>query len=336
MSETTRSVAQPAAASHRDLRAILRRAGFPALFVAMILFFTVRIPVFWSPTTAFNIVNGSAVLLLISLAMTLVVTSGGIDLSVDASFAIGAWGVIIVMLNTGLPWPIALAIAVAVASLVGLLNALLIVKLRISPFLATLSVYFIGRSLQKAGTNGGGSVEFYDAPAEFHAVGSGRILGIDVKMWIAAVIVIALWFLVSRTSFGHRLDALGLQSPAAENAGIAANRYLTVTYVISAVVCALAGALLTAQLQMYTPMTGYTYQNDAISAVFIGAAMSSRVRPNVPGTLIAVLFLSTLGTGLDLMGLDFNLKVAIRGFVLVVALAVASGLTKRVVRGGGR
>ena len=315
------------------LSGTLRRGAFPILFLLMVAFFSIRVPVFWSTTTLINVINGSPVLLLLALAMSVVVVSGGIDLSIDLSFAIGAWGVIIIILNTGLSWLPALVVAVIAASLVGLFNAFLVTKLRISPFLATLSVYFIGRSVQKMGTNGGGSVEFYAAPSSFHELGAGTSLGLNNKVWIALVVFLLLWFVLSGTVFGRRINAIGLQRPTAENIGIPVSGYLTITFVISAMICALAGALLTAQLQMYTPLTGYTYQNDAISAVFIGASMSRSARPNVPGTVIAVIFLSTLGTGLDLMGLDFNLKVAIRGFILVLALAISSGLVKDTVLG---
>lgn len=305
-----------------------RQFVFPALFIVLLVFFVSRISSFWALATLRNVVAGGAVLMLIALAMTVVVSSGGIDLSVDTSFDIGAWFVIIIMLNTGLAWPIASLLAILLASCVGLLNALLITRFKVSPFLATLGVYFIGRSFQKMGTNGGGNVEYFTMPDSFHALGTGTSFGLDNKVWTAAIAAIVVWFVLSRTIFGRRVEAIGMQESAALNMGIAVGRYKTESYVLSSVLCALGGVLLTSQLQMFTPLTGYNYQTDAISAVFIGAAMHPHARPNVGGTLIAVLFLSTLSTGLDLMGLDFNLKVAIRGLILVLALAASSGLAR--------
>ncbi|MFT8593246.1 MAG: ABC transporter permease [Bifidobacterium sp.] len=313
-----------------------RRLAFPMLFLILLLVFIVTVPTFWSASTLKNVIAGGAVLMLVALAMTVVVSTGGIDLSVDTSFDLGAWFVVVIMLNTGLPWPVAALLAMAIGSLVGLINALLIARLRISPFLATLGVYFVGRSFQKVGTNGGGNVEFFDMPDAFHEIGAGNILGINTKAWIAAVVALLVWFALSRTVFGRRIEAIGMQERSAVNMGIPVSRYKTEAYVLSSAICALGGVLLTAQLQMFTPLTGYNYQTDAISAVFIGAAMHQRVRPNVGGTVFAVLFLSTVGTGLDLMGLDFNLKVAIRGLILVLALAAVSGLAKSSLVGRGR
>lgn len=316
---------------------LVRRYGFVIAFVAMVVVLASRSEVFLRPSNLRNVLEGSMVLLLVALAMTMVVSAGGIDLSVGTSLDIGAWVVVVAMLSWHLPWGPAVLVAVLAGSLVGVLNALLVARLGVSPFLATLGVYFIGRSVQQVGTDGGASINFRNAPDPFHQLAVGSTLGVPNKVLIGAAAALLVAFVLGRTVHGRRVEAIGLQPSAAVHAGLRTGRYTAGVYITAAATCALGGVLLTAGLRLFTPLAGFAYQTDAIAAVFIGASLSSRNRPNVAGTVLAVLFLGVLGNGLDLLGLDFNLKVAVRGAVLVLALALSFGLAARSVAPfGGR
>lgn len=306
-----------------------RRVGFAVAFVALVAGFAQRSDVFLGVSNLRNLASGAVVLLVVALAMTLVVGSGGIDLSVGTSLDVGAWVVILAMTGLHLGWGPAMLVAVAAGLAVGALNSGLIAGLGVSPFLATLGMLFVGRSVQQVGTGGGANVTFRNAPEEFHRFGVGSWLGVPVKVWVGAVAVAAVWFLMARTTYGRRLDAIGLSPEVARNAGIKVRRDLSVAYLTASALAAFAGVLLTAGLRIYTPHAGFSYQTDAIAAVFIGAALSARGRPNVPGTVLAVLFLEVLSNGLDLVGLDFNVKVVVRGAVLVLALVLSFGLARR-------
>jgi ribose transport system permease protein len=309
--------------------AFWQRVGFVAALAALLVVFSARSEAFVHLNNLRNILAGSVVAALVCLAMTAVVSSGGIDLSVGTSLDVGAWVVVVAMLDWDLAWGPAMATALVASTLVGVANAVLITKLGVSPFLATLGVYFVGRSVQQAGTDGGATINFRKAPAAFHELAVGSTLGVPDKLWIGAVLAAALWFTLSRTVHGRRLEAIGSQPEAARHAGIEVGRYQAATDVGAAALCGVAGILLTAGLRLFTPLAGFAYQTDAIAAVFIGASLHSRGRANVPGTLAAVLFLEVLANGLDLMGLDFNAKVLVRGAVLVAALALSFGLAKR-------
>jgi ribose transport system permease protein len=150
------------------------------------------------------------------------------------------------------------------------------------------------------------------------------------------LVVLAVFFVVlERSTHGIRMNAMGLQDSAARIAGIRTHRYRALVFVLSGVTCAIGGIILSAGLRIYTPNAGFAYLLDAIAAVFIGASMHPRYRPNVPGTLVGVLFLGVLGNGLDLLGLDFNLKAALRGGILVIALALAFAVAKRAAHRSG-
>lgn len=309
--------------------ATIARYGFLAAFLALIVFFAAASDAFLRPSNLLNVLDASSVLLLVALGMTIVVASGGIDLSAAVALDFGAWFSIVALASFGLPWPLAVLCGVAGGLLIGALNALLIVGLGVTPFLATLGTFFIGRSVQQIGTSGGASISYRAAPEGFVALGSGTVLGLPIPFLIAGALAIVFAVVLHRSAGGERVQAMGLQDRVAVVAGLRTRRDRTRVYLVAAAVCALGGVLLCAGLRLYTPLAGFSYQLDAIAAVFIGASMHARSRPNVPGTVVGVLFLGVLANGLDLLGIDFNLKAALQGVVLVIALALAYALAQR-------
>ena len=308
---------------------LLTRFAFVGAFAVVFAAFSVASPNFLSAGNLANVAEGSVILLLVALAMTLVVASGGIDLSVAVALDFGAWLSLAAMLNFGAPWPLAILAGLAGGAAVGLLNSFLIVRLGVTPFLATLGTLFIGRSLQQIGTGGGGNVSFRGAPDGFRWFAQGDVLGIPADVIVGAVILVIYFVILERSVHGVRIHAMGMQDAAARVAGLRTHRYRIAVYVAAGVTAAVGGVLLSAGLRIYTPLGGFAYLLNAIAAVFIGASMHARHRPNVPGTLVGVLFLGVLANGLDLIGLDFNLKAALQGIILVIALASAALVSRR-------
>ena len=305
------------------LAGLASRYGFLAVFAAFVVFFAIRTDAFLNPSNLVNILEGNSVLLIAALAMTLVVASGGIDLSIGIAIDFGGWFAIIGMRDYDLSWAPALLFGVVAGAVVGLLNATLVVRLRISPFLATLGTFFIGSSVQQIYTSGGGQVPFREMPESFRSLSTGTVLGLPTEILIASVVLVLYYVMLERSVHGKRIHALGLQSSAASVAGIRVNRYVAFVFVFAAATVALSGIILTAGLRQFTPLSGFSYLLDSIAAVFIGASIHPQRRPNVPGTLVGVLFLGVVGNGLNLMGLDFNLRDALEGIILVGALTLA-------------
>ncbi len=305
------------------LRDILVRFGFLLVFAAFALFFAIWNPVFVTSGNVMNIVEGSAILLIVALGMTLIVATGGIDLSVGIALDFGAAFAIVAMKSYGADWVTAAAMGIIGGSLVGLLNAALVVGLRISPFMATLGTFFIGSSVQRIFTNGGGPISHRSMPDGFRNLAMGDVGGVPVEVIVAAVLALAYFVVLERSIWGRRIHAMGMQRSAAVVAGIRVNRILVVSYIVSAMTCAVGGLIAAASIRMFTPLSGFAYLLDAIASVFIGAALHPRGRPNVPGTVAGVLFLGMVGNGLNLMGLNFNTKDALSGIILVSALALA-------------
>nr|WP_240461556.1 ABC transporter permease [Pectobacterium brasiliense] len=299
------------------------RYGFLVILLAFLVFFSLQNPIFLTLGNWGNLLQGSAVLLIVALAMTLVVTAGGIDLSVGVALDFGAASALVALKVYGLPWQAAVLAALAGGALIGLLNAVLIIHCRIKPFLATLGTWFIGSSIERIYTEGGGPIAYRRMAPQYHDLAVGDLWGIPVPIVIVAVLWLAYYLFFERTIAGKRIHAMGLNAPAALIAGVNVRRTMFWLLIVTSVTCAIGGVVLSANLRQFTPLAGQAYLMDAIAAVFIGTAFHAQGRPNVAGTLIGVLFLGMIANGLNLMGLNFIVKDALSGVILVLALALS-------------
>ncbi|WP_174865219.1 ABC transporter permease [Pectobacterium polaris] len=315
--------AQPALPGGRLGLSFFIRYGFLVILLAFLVFFSLQNPIFLTLGNGANLLQGSAVLLIVALAMTLVVTAGGIDLSVGVALDFGAAFALVALKVYGLPWQAAVLAALAGGALIGLLNAVLIIHCRIKPFLATLGTWFIGSSIERIYTEGGGPIAYRRMAPQYHELAVGDLWGIPVPIVIVAVLLLAYYLLFERTIAGKRIHAMGLNAPAALIVGVNVRRTMFWLLIVTSVTCAIGGVVLSANLRQFTPLAGQAYLMDAIAAVFIGTAFHAQGRPNVAGTLIGVLFLGMIANGLNLMGLNFIVKDALSGVILVLALALS-------------
>ncbi|MCS3430660.1 ABC transporter permease [Klebsiella sp. BIGb0407] len=306
-----------------NLRAWLSRLCFALVTLAFILLFSWSNPVFLTLDNWSNLLQGSAILLIVALAMTLIVSAGAIDLSVGVAIDFGAMMALIALKTWHLPWEMAVMFALLGGMTIGLVNAFLIIVCRIKPFLATLGTWFIASSVERIYTDGGGAIAMRRMAPEYHNLAVGDVLGIPIPVIIVLVIWLAAWLLTERTLFGKQVRAVGQNSEASRIAGIADKRTLFWVLVIASTLCAVGGIILSANLRQFTPLAGQSYLMDSIAAVFIGTAFNRQGRVSMSGTLGGVLFLAIVNNGLNLMGLNYLVKDALVGIILVVALAVS-------------
>ncbi len=303
--------------------AVLSRYGFLVVFFGCFVFFATRSSAFLNSSNLINILEANTILLLAALAMTLVVASGGIDLSIGIAIDFGGWLAIVAMMDHNVGWPLAIVVGVLAGAGVGLFNSFLIVWLGVSPFLATLGTFFIGGSIQQIYTSGGGQVAFREMPKGYQELVTSDTIGIPNEIIIGAVALVLFYIFLERTIYGKRIHMIGLQPAAASVAGINVAAYLWLTFILASATASIGGILDTASLRQFTPLAGFSYLLDAIAAVFIGASIHPQQRPNIFGTLVGVLFLGMVSNGLNLMGLDFNFRDALEGLILVGAIALA-------------
>ncbi|HET9315907.1 MAG TPA: ABC transporter permease [Vicinamibacteria bacterium] len=283
---------------------------------------------FATPGNALEILRTSTEVGLLALALTLVIVSGGIDLSVGSLMGLSAVLCGLLWRDGGLPIGVAAALAVAAAGAAGLLNAVLVARLQLAPLIVTLGTYSLFRGLAKGLTAG---VETYaDFPAGFLFLGQGYLGGVlPVQLVVLAAAAIAFGVLLHRTPTGRSLQAIGFASEAARHAGIPVARTTATAYVLASLTAGVAAVLYVARVGQAKADAGTSYELMAITAVVLGGTSIFGGRGTIHGTVLGVLAIATLQNGLRLADLPVELTGILAGALLVGSIAVRRLLSGR-------
>ena len=249
-------------------RALAVRLLAPAAVVLLLAVFGASVPGYFASANLLNVASASALLLMAACAMTLVVRAGGIDLSIGIAIDLAALGATALIADGYVTW-FAVLIGLGSGMLAGVVNAVLVIVLRIRAFLATLSVWFIGTSAQQLLTGGGAPIYLrrQETPDAFAAWGNATVLGIGTPVLLAIAVAVAVWLLLDRTRWGRVLTAAGEQPGATRIAGRRVGISLASAFVVAALIGALAGIALASRSYGYSPASGQLYVLDAIGAV---------------------------------------------------------------------
>jgi ribose transport system permease protein len=305
------------------------RAVWMLAFVAIALVFAT--PLFLQPSNMLNVLLTAAVVALIAAGQTYVIILAEIDLSVGAVLGFSA---ITTASVTGQFGPVAgLAAGLAVGALAGLINGVLVTKAKMPSFIATLATMsiFAGLTLQ---FSQGNPVKVTDGM--FLALGQGNLLGIPTPIWIMLVLGVLFGYILARTRYGRELYATGDNADAARLAGISTDRVKIVAFMISGVLAATAGFILTARLGTAQPTAGTGLELAAIAAVIIGGTSLSGGRGALLGTLVGAVLLAMIDNGLNLLNVSPFLQSVVKGAVILLAVFVDrnSGVLMRIFRAG--
>ncbi len=320
------------------------RYGFLALLAGLLIFFSFAAEGFASPFSAVFIFQSVAITGILALGVTATLVVDGFDLSIGSTattaLMLSAYVLVVLELNAF----VAVVACLIMGALVGLVNGLLIVKMRVPDLLATLGMMFLLIGLQRIPTEGrsistgmvmpdGRVTEGVFSPA-FLALGRHRFdFFIDnlipVSVVVLLVIGLLVWVFMELTRHGRLMYAIGSNETAAALAGTNVNRYKILAYMISGVLASIGGILLAARLGRGDIASGNNLLLDSVAAALIGFAVLGAAKPNVFGTIIGALFIGILLQGLTMMNAPYYTQDFVKGAVLVVALVFTFALSRR-------
>jgi len=285
-------------------------------WIVVIAAFAMALPYFLTVTNAVTILNFSVVTFIAAAGFTIVLIGGGLDLSVGSTLMVS--GVVSGMaFLAGVPLIPAFGLGLATGPIIGLINGILITRLRINPLIATLSMLFVLRG-----------VGYLLAGSQIHQVRDPGfrfarefVLGVPVAVYFLIAVFLLTWAILAFTKFGRHLRAIGGNPWAARQAAMDVDRFRLLMYVIAGAYSGLAGILLASIIGGADPNAGTGREFAIATAVFLGGASLSGGRGSIVGTLIGVLFITTLSNGMTQLGALPEIVLIVDGVLLIAAVA---------------
>ncbi len=313
--------------TRRTLEVLLDNLVWFMLLVVLVLF-SLFVPNFFQLGIFANIIEASSVLGVMSIGLALVIIAGHMDLSVESVAALAAMAVGILFCSAGIgiglqltpAWlalPVSLVLALGIGALIGTINGLLIVRLKMSAFIITLASYIWVRGLVLA-VSGGRSAQ--DLAPAIRWLGIQRLAGLPLTAWIAIACFVAFSLILAKTPFGRHLVMIGGNETATFRAGIRVNRYLVIAFVLAGAIAGLSGWLLAIRTSGATANLGIGLLFNAFAAVVIGGVSLKGGVGSLPGVYAGVLLLSAINTAINLMGLPANFTQVIHGLLVLAAV----------------
>jgi ribose transport system permease protein len=295
-----------------------RDMGTVAGLLIMVIVFSSMSGVFLTERNIVNILQQSSINACIAIGMTLVIISGGIDLSVGPVAAFAAV-LSATLLVAGYPVPIVILAALAVGLFCGFVNGALIAYAGLQPFIVTLGTLSLFRALALIFTGGN---PILSLPNEFRRIFSSSILGLPVPVIVVAVLAIAATILLKKTPLGEYILAVGGNEEAARVSGVPIERTKVVTYMISGGLASLAAVILIARLGAAEPTLGNLWELEAIAASAIGGASLMGGKGSIFGTILGAIVLGAMRNGLTLLNVQAFYQLLATGIIIILAMLV--------------
>lgn len=317
MTRTRRPSRRPGSAG------LLARYGVVLAFLVMIAVFSILKPhVFPTGSDIKTILTLAAPSAILAIGLTVVLAMQDFDLSIGSMIGLAGGAAVALMVNSHVGWGLALIIGLAFGVAVGALNGYLIAFLGGSSFIITLAMGTVLTGIEFAFTNqatvfSGVAQDYVDIAAKSY------ILGLSNQIWIALIVAVIIWALLDHTELGRFMYAIGGNPEAARLSGVRIRSIRLIGFVIVAFTAAIVGIILTSQGGSYTPDAGAPYLLPAYAAAFLGAACFRPGQFNVAGTIIGVLFLGTIQTGLTELNLATYLINLVQGGILIAAVLLS-------------
>ncbi len=292
--------------------------GIILTLIAMAVFFSLSTKSFLSARNFTNIVRQISVVGICAVGMTMVILTGGIDLSIGSVIGLTS-AIAAVMMSGGMPIWLAVLVALALGVVIGLANAACINFLRIPPMITTLAMMI---SLRGAVYLITGGMPIYGIPESFKVLGQGTIGIFPISSLIMIAVFVFGYVLLSRTPFGRRIYGIGGNVETARLSGVNVKRELSKMYMLVGLLGALAGLILTSRINSGQPSSGDGYEMDIITAVVLGGVSVSGGEGKLGKVIIGVVFMGVLANGMMMMNINEYWQRVVKGIVLLIAVAV--------------
>jgi ribose/xylose/arabinose/galactoside ABC-type transport system permease subunit len=304
-----------------------------AALIILMLALSFMHPNFFSRGNILDIVRVVSINGIIAIGMTMVLLTGGIDLSVGSTFALSGAITSSMIINSYSNYPTsqflklpllpAIIVGLSVGAIIGLINGVIVTKLKIEPFIATLAMMGFARGLTYLYT-GGYPINFKPLPSDFGWLGQGFLGGLPSPCIFFVCFILLGAILLSYTEFGRSLFAIGGSRQASRLSGIAVDRNIMLTYTFIGILSAVAGIIMSARVASASPVAGKGLEMDVIAGVVIGGTLQSGGRGSVLGTLIGVFIFGVIENGLNILGVPTYYKLIIKGLVIIAAVGYNS------------
>lgn len=304
--------------SHKtNIKKYLSAYGIYIAFALLIAVMAILSPVFLKTSNLLNILRQTSVNGIIAVGMTLVILTGGIDLSVGSVLALSA----VIASSFAHPGEHSIIIPVVAGLLIGsacgFINGIIIALNKIAPFIVTLAMMTIARGLALVYTEGRPVIDLSDT---YNKIGSSYIIGIPLPVIIFILVVLAGIVLLKYMKFGRHIYATGGNEMAARISGVNTKRVIIWVYSLTGLLSGLAGIILSSRVMSASPATGQGYELDAIAAVVIGGTRLTGGVGSIAGTVIGALIIGIMNNGLDMLNISSYWQLLVKGLIILLAV----------------
>ena len=289
------------------------------VLILVIVIMSIASPYFFSWKNCRNILNQSAIYLVISIGMTFVISAGQIDLSVGAiiGFAGMAMGI---LYQSGVPAIAAILLGLVICTGIGAINGCLVSYGKINSFIATLSMMTILRGIILIVTN---SSSIFGFGSVFTFIGSGKIGPVNMPIVISLVIALIGAMILHKTKFGNYCLFIGSNEVALNRSGVDVRKYKVLLFSLCGFCAGVAGMIVTARLNSAEPLAGQGYEMDAIAATILGGTSMRGGKGTIIGTIIACFILNIMKNGLTLLAISSHYQEILTGIILIVSVLIS-------------
>lgn len=287
--------------------------------VVLLLFFSIASDRFFTWSNLSGILLATAVIGILALGTTFVITTGGIDLSLGTGMTLSAVMTGIVAVNFGMPLVVGVLAGIATGALIGLVNGLNVAFLNLPPFIATLAMMMVAQGLALV-ISGVSPIYFSGVPG-FKDIALGNLIpGLPNAVLIMFMLAALAYFMLAKTVFGRFTVAIGSNEEATRLSGVNTRRWKVIVYTVSGVFTGIAGVIIASRLDSAQPQIGVGYELQAIAAVIIGGTSLLGGRGSIVGTLIGALIMSVLINGLRILSIQTEWQNVVVGVVIAIAV----------------